>query len=251
MVPDNGGYHYVWYAGKNHDQSSNICGRPVEISEKENDFFDKIINKEGEEAILTLDDENGEPYFVACSPVLDKNKDVAAVAVVNLSNSIINDSLKRLIKDMNKFIAVFMIIIFSFIYISTNIGIVRPVKRLTKAASELVDDIESGREFSVDIHTNDEIEVLADAFLNMDADLRKYIKENNEITTERERMNAELNMASSIQSSSLPNVFPPFPNRKEFDIFALMEPAKMVGGDFYDFFFTLAEHVAKAKFEVE
>jgi len=52
----------------------------------------------------------------------------------------------------------------------------------------------------------------------------------------RERLNAELRIARNIQSSMLPRVFPPFPGRKDFEVYALMEPAKEVGGDFYDFF---------------
>jgi len=54
---------------------------------------------------------------------------------------------------------------------------------------------------------------------------------------EKERLQSELMIAAKIQSSMLPNVFPPFPDRTGFDIFALMDPAKEVGGDFYDFFF--------------
>jgi len=54
---------------------------------------------------------------------------------------------------------------------------------------------------------------------------------------EKERLQSELMIAAKIQSSMLPNVFPPFPDRTEFDIYALMDPAKEVGGDFYDFFF--------------
>lgn len=46
----------------------------------------------------------------------------------------------------------------------------------------------------------------------------------------------ELNIAYQIQSSMVPRVFPPYPDRNEFDIFAKMYPAKNVGGDFYDFF---------------
>jgi len=54
---------------------------------------------------------------------------------------------------------------------------------------------------------------------------------------EKARLQSELMIAAKIQSSMLPNVFPPFPGRTEFDIYALMDPAKEVGGDFYDFFF--------------
>ena len=50
------------------------------------------------------------------------------------------------------------------------------------------------------------------------------------------RIESELNLASGIQADMLPNIFPAFPDRKEFDIYATMEPAKEVGGDFYDFF---------------
>jgi serine phosphatase RsbU (regulator of sigma subunit)/EAL domain-containing protein (putative c-di-GMP-specific phosphodiesterase class I)/predicted transcriptional regulator len=53
---------------------------------------------------------------------------------------------------------------------------------------------------------------------------------------EKERIVAELNVAKQIQSSMLPCIFPPFPHRSEFDIYASMLPAKEVGGDFYDFF---------------
>ena len=66
----------------------------------------------------------------------------------------------------------------------------------------------------------------------------KRLIENLKVETEaRERINTELRIARDIQSSMLPRTFPPFPGRKEFDIFAMMEPAKEVGGDLYDFFF--------------
>ena len=60
---------------------------------------------------------------------------------------------------------------------------------------------------------------------------------------EKERIERELQMASRIQSGMLPHEFPPFPDRKEFDIFASMNPAKEVGGDFYDYFFVDDDHL--------
>ena len=53
----------------------------------------------------------------------------------------------------------------------------------------------------------------------------------------------ELNMATEIQSAMLPSIFPPFPERKEFEIYATMDPAKEVGGDFYDFFIIDEDHL--------
>ncbi len=58
------------------------------------------------------------------------------------------------------------------------------------------------------------------------------------------RTEAELNVASNIQRDMLPNIFPTFPERDDFDIYATMEPAKEVGGDFYDFFMVDATHLA-------
>ncbi len=67
--------------------------------------------------------------------------------------------------------------------------------------------------------------------------IKRFI-ENLRVETEaKERIQSELRIARDIQMSMLPRVFPPFPDRTEFDIFAVMEPAKEVGGDLYDFFF--------------
>ena len=53
----------------------------------------------------------------------------------------------------------------------------------------------------------------------------------------------ELNMATEIQTGMLPSIFPAFPEREEFDIYASMDPAKEVGGDFYDFFMIDDDHL--------
>ena len=58
------------------------------------------------------------------------------------------------------------------------------------------------------------------------------------------RLSTELSMATDIQASQLPRLFPAFPSRKEFDLFASMTPAKEVGGDFYDFFLVDDDHIA-------
>ena len=65
-----------------------------------------------------------------------------------------------------------------------------------------------------------------------------------QIQTEQERIHAELNVARRIQADALPSVFPAFPDRSDFDIYAMMVPAKEVGGDFYDFFLVDEAHLA-------
>ena len=69
-------------------------------------------------------------------------------------------------------------------------------------------------------------------------------KEKQALALENERIGAELSLATRIQSSALPKEFPPFPQRKEFDIYASMTPAKEVGGDLFDFFLIDDDHLA-------
>ncbi len=89
----------------------------------------------------------------------------------------------------------------------------------------------------LNIHSGDEIEELAESFNRMTSDLQNYIRNLTETMAAKERIQGELNVATEIQASLLPRIFPPFPDNPEFDIYALMDPAKEVGGDFYDFFF--------------
>lgn len=61
---------------------------------------------------------------------------------------------------------------------------------------------------------------------------------------ERQRISTELDVATHIQADMLPRIFPAFSDRTEFDIYASMNPAKEVGGDFYDFFMVDERHLA-------
>lgn len=59
-----------------------------------------------------------------------------------------------------------------------------------------------------------------------------------------EKVENELNIAAQIQKSILPSDFPAFPEHNQFDLYAMMTPAREVGGEFYDFFFIDDEHLA-------
>ena len=118
--------------------------------------------------------------------------------------------------------------------------VVQPLKEITSAAESYVRDKRSGKEEAhfakIQIHTGDEIENLGFVMANMERELAEYEKNLTSAVAEKERIATELNMAAEIQNHLLPNIFPPFPERDEFDIYAMMHPAKEVGGDFYDFF---------------
>ena len=91
--------------------------------------------------------------------------------------------------------------------------------------------------------TGDEIEVLAETFASISRRAKDYIRQITEITAEKERIGTELALATRIQADMLPNTYPAFPDRKEFDIYASMDPAREVGGDFYDYFLVDDDHL--------
>lgn len=121
-------------------------------------------------------------------------------------------------------------------------------RKLTTPLSHLLEGVEriGGGDLTtqLEVHTGDEIETLANAFNHMTASLQQHIRDLTAVTAEKERIGAELNVATKIQKDMLPNIFPAFPEQREFDIYATMDPAKEVGGDFYDFFMVDDTHLA-------
>ena len=122
--------------------------------------------------------------------------------------------------------------------------IVVPVQQLSEAALNMVEHLEDGNSPELVVKHDDELRELADSFATMYREVGAYIAKLETVTAEKERIGAELDVAAKIQSSMLPCIFPAFPDRNEFDIYATMDPAKEVGGDFYDFFMVDVDHLA-------
>ena len=93
------------------------------------------------------------------------------------------------------------------------------------------------------ISGNDEVARLTESFTSMRDSLLVHIEELRATTAARERIESELDIARSIQMSLIPRTFPPFPKDDRIDLFAMLEPAREVGGDFYDFFMTDGNHL--------
>ena len=121
--------------------------------------------------------------------------------------------------------------------------IVKPLNTITKNIASLN---EQNPEFRMEdaYRTGDEIQVLAESFANLSHKTVEYVAEVTRVTAEKERIGTELQMARRIQEGMLPSIFPAFPDRAEFDLYASMNPAKEVGGDFYDFFLIDDNHLA-------
>ncbi len=118
--------------------------------------------------------------------------------------------------------------------------LVKPITLLTDKVHNLEGE---NLDFEWNENTGDEIQELATSFGQMTDRMKTYISDIQRATAEKERIGAELNLATQIQASMLPHDFPPFPDRPEFDIYAMMDPAREVGGDFYDFFLIDDDHL--------
>ena len=218
--------------------------RPYRPGEKE--IMMQVL-AEGPEAEKTLyrglREFDGEKLATALVPLYTMENEIPALVGIDISVAAIWEAM------MNMFIMLAVTII-----LITSIGIgvhyrvlertlIQPIVTLKTGADELVGKLDSEEVFVSDIHTGDEIEALAHSVEEMDRSLKQKTRELVEITAEQERLNTELELASSIQMDMLPCIFPPFPDRSEFDIYASMKPAKEVGGDFYDFFLIDQDHL--------
>ena len=122
----------------------------------------------------------------------------------------------------------------------------KPLSRVYANVNEYKEtkDSDKVRDQLARIRSRNEIGALAVGFSGMVEEVDHYIDTVKTVTADKERINAELNVAARIQRNMLPSEFPPFPNIKAFDILASMNPAKEVGGDFYDFFMPDEDHIA-------
>ena len=156
----------------------------------------------------------------------------------------------------HKMIASVLMYLFVFVALSFVIywvvkdfarGITEPLYMLRQDAKVISN---GDLDHEIKVITNDEIGDLAVSFNHMAISLKDYIANLTQVTAEKEKIGAELNVAAQIQSDMLPSIFPPFPEKKEFDLYATMDPAKEVGGDFYDFFLIDDDHLCMVMADV-
>lgn len=200
----------------------------------------------GFEAYITDTEEYGWLCSAGAAVLDDSGKAVAHVFTYISMESVMADRQAFLMRLCAILIGITTVITLALIKV-VNTALVKPINSLASAASSYVEAKEEGEVSALallDIHTGDEVENLSHALKRMERDINGYIENLTHVTAEKERIGAELSVATHIQASMLPCIFPAFPNRREFDIYATMTPAKEVGGDFYDFFLVDDDHLA-------
>ena len=196
-----------------------------------------------EEIELVNDDKYG--YIAsAYSPVFDSNGEPVAVVGVDVYMPDLQENMRDFLVVV--IAAIFLVVLAAILmcYFFVKKKIVNPINKIRDTSKRMVENLENEESIDVSVKTGNEIEELFDSFKEMYRDVKDYITQLSSVTAEKERIGAELDVAKHIQASMLPCIFPAFPERSEIDIYATMEPAKEVGGDFYDFFMVDDTHLA-------
>ena len=193
---------------------------------------------------------NYEDYFGMVYPIRSSDGEIYAFIEMGISDEETINFLNYVSASM--FFLIFLIgLLFAAVpTLITSRKIAGPIRALANGAGQLVEEKSRSESAQTDIFKNievrsrDEVGMLYHSLSQMEQDFNIYTRDLISMTAENERIRTEMDLASSIQESQLPNVFPPFPDRREFDIYASMKPAKSVGGDFYDFFMVDPGHIA-------
>ena len=178
-------------------------------------------------------------------------KGFSVYITADIPTKVINGQVFGYIVRLAAFSLLFGVLISVGFAFSSRRDLVRPVKEISGLAESFMDGYDKrtksgGRSdvFSkVDPGKIDEINVLLKSMQTMESEMNGYLEDLKTATAEKERISLELDLASKIQAAMIPSIFPPFPERKEFSIYASMTPAKEVGGDFYDFFLIDDDHL--------
>ena len=203
--------------------------------------------EEGIPAFITND-----TYGWLCTsmePVRDSQGNPVALVGVDVSmNDIMRDRADYL-RTVTIIMGIAVVAIIAVVLFFIVKALINPINQLSDATRSFIQDRNSEQKGSsaitnLNIRTGDEVETLCDSVKQMERDINNYITNLTAVTAEKERIGAELNVATQIQADMLPRIFPAFPERKEVDLYATMDPAKEVGGDFYDFFLVDDNHLA-------
>ena len=197
-------------------------------------YIDKEVadKLEASESGVYIVNANVNGTMVYCRYELLRDADGKIVGIISDGRSV-NEMNSLISKQKTRGI---ILIILAMVLISAALGyIVTNMLSAIKSINKRLNTIATGEfpEKPLDVDTHDEL-----------SDVAQCVNDMVESLKEKDRIGMELSLATDIQAHMLPSIFPAFPEHNEFDIYATMDPAKEVGGDFYDFFMLDDQHLA-------
>lgn len=230
VVPEDEVMYYIWDAGVPGEDGVCDLGDTDAYYGGGNELMHGAFAVDAEQTILITNNEEYGYLASAYVAILNKAGTPVALASVDISMDMIDQQIRQFLGlTLCVVLAVLLLSIFAYYYYVRRI-LIRPLRTLHHAAIGLVESkMAALSDFRVEVNTGDELEELAHSFQYMVSELNEYIQNLSRVTAEKERIGAELDVARHIQASMLPCIFPAFPERHEFDIYASMTPAKEVG----------------------
>ena len=231
------------------DPGQDVVYGPGDWEEVERKETDKFLSWDGEGQLYDIG--NTDDYGWMCTSGVPVRNSAGETVAFVLADVTLGSVARQMKNFLWQYTLAMVAAVSALAYLSARKlrkTVVVPINQISDAARAYMADKRSGNAGdahfrSLNIKTGDEIENLSLIMADMETELADYIENLTAVTAEKERIGAELDMAANIQAHALPNMFPAFPGRKEFDLYATMEPAKEVGGDFYDFFMIGDDHL--------
>jgi sigma-B regulation protein RsbU (phosphoserine phosphatase) len=223
-----------WELGHKRDTTND------EYRQKYKAIYDQETKYETVYRLKTTDGQH--PHITTMVPVKNSAGEVTAILCMQRPAREISDARRPYLRSIA--ISTVLLALASSILAAVLLRnrFVKPLKKVTAEASRFARENTKSRELG-QISRYRELSELAESIDTMETDMVSYMDNLTAVTAEKERIGAELSLATRIQASMLPSIFPAFPDRSEFDIYASMDPAREVGGDFYDFFLVDDDHL--------
>ena len=206
--------------------------------------YEALYNKEvSYETVYRLHPTDGQhPHITTMVPVKDSSGNVSGILCIQRPVSEIRHARLPYLIVIAISTVVLVVIASVFAVMILRKQFIKPILKVSAEASRFAKENTKGENLGK-ISEFAELADLAKSIDTMETDMVSYIENITKFTSEREKIAAELSLAHDIQMNSIPNNFPAFPDRKDFDIYGSMDPAKDVGGDFYNFFFIDDDHL--------
>ena len=244
IVPDTSDYQHITFLFSTMNQESKYTqyefGYVRETTNEEYAYKYRQICENHSARELVIRDKGyieTDPHITAMIPLPGSDGECKAILCVQRQ-------MDKMIEVRNSYVAK-VILVMAIIALLTIVGLVlrltqsllRPIHVITGEATRFAaENVQTGEKLTNTIRSKDEIGQLADAIDRMELQVHDYVSHLTRVTAEKERISTELSLAARIQMDMIPSVFPAFPDRTDFDIYASVEPAREIGGDFYNFF---------------
>ena len=185
------------------------------------------------------------PHITTMVPVKNSAGAVTAILCMQRPARELQDARRPYLRSIAASTVLLALLASAFAAVFLRSHIIGPIRKASDEATRFARENTRAGTLG-EISRYEELARLAESIDTMETDMVNYVENLTAVTAERERISTELSLAKTIQENSLPNIFPPFPERSEFDIYASMDPAREVGGDFYNFFLIDDDHLAMA-----